>query len=129
MTYLEQALAKIKDQTKITGRAKIVAPAVADALTDFCRQDEEFAQAVAQGGSFADCLAAVLKGVCSTISDLECYRRAVRFYFPTADIHMELHIDLAPHAAAQEASTTVDKPTPKEPTASGGIVLNFSDFF
>ena len=127
MTYLEQALAKLKDQAKLTGKAKIVAPAVAEALTNFCNQDGEFAQAVAQGGSFADCLAAVVKGVGGSISDLECYRRAVQFYFPTADIRMELHIDLAPHA--QEANHTTDKPTTAEPTSSGGIVLNFSDFF
>ncbi len=33
--------------------------AVRTALEEFCRQDAEFAQAVAQGGSFAECMKAV----------------------------------------------------------------------
>lgn len=49
--------------------------AVRDALLEFCRQNEEFAQAVVQGGAFPDCMAAVAKGVGSSISDLEAYRR------------------------------------------------------
>lgn len=35
--------------------------AVQKALLDFCRQDDEFAQAVVQGGSFTDCMTAVGK--------------------------------------------------------------------
>ena len=40
--------------------------AVRDALLEFCRQNGEFAQAVAQGGSFPDCMAAVAKGMNQT---------------------------------------------------------------
>ena len=36
---------------------------VKDALLSFCEQDEEFAQAVAQGGSFPDCMKAVTNGI------------------------------------------------------------------
>ena len=49
-----------------------------DALLEFCRQNEEFAQAVAQGGSFQECMKAVAQGVGNCISDLEAYRRAER---------------------------------------------------
>lgn len=34
---------------------------VLQAMEEFCRQDGEFAQAVYQGGSFAECMAAVAK--------------------------------------------------------------------
>ena len=48
-SYQDQAITKIKAaKGAIKGqKERVVAPAVADALTDFCRQDEEFAQAVA----------------------------------------------------------------------------------
>lgn len=120
-SYQDQAIKKIRTAKMPVGqKASAVAPAVADALVDFCRQDEEFAQAVAQGGSFADCVAAVVKGVGSCISDLEAYRRAVQFYFPGADIKMQMTIDLCPQAG-----------TPEEPTVpnKGGIVLDFKSLF
>ena len=120
-SYQDQAIKKIRTAKMPAGqKASAVAPAVADALVDFCRQDDEFAQAVAQGGSFADCVAAVVKGVGSSISDLEAYRRAVQFYFPGADIRMQLTIDLCPQAVEPEAPTVPDK---------GGIVLDFKSLF
>lgn len=121
-SYQDQAITKIKAaKGAIKGqKERVVAPAVADALTDFCRQDEEFAQAVAQGGSFADCLDAVVKGVGSSISDLDAYRRAVQFYFPGADIKMQMSIDLCPQAGRPEEPAVPDK---------GGIVLDFKSLF
>ena len=35
--------------------------AVMDALLEFSKQDEEFARAIVEGGSFKDCMAAVAK--------------------------------------------------------------------
>lgn len=90
--------------------------AVRDTLLDFCRQDGEFAQAVVQGGSFQNCMAAVAKGVGGSISDLDAYKRAVSFYFPGAGIRMQLKIDLC--------DSVKDAPHPDGP----GIVLDFSDF-
>lgn len=120
-SYQDQAIKKIRTAKMPVGqKAFAVAPAVADALVDFCRQDEEFAQAVAQGGSFADCVAAVVKGVGSSISDLEAYRRAVQFYFPDADIKMQMSIDLCPQAGEPETPTVPDK---------CGIVLDFKSLF
>ena len=117
-TFFEQAEKRLKEESKkVSGaKEKAMASAVRDALLDFCRQDEEFAQAVAQGGSFQDCMATVAKGVGNSISDLEAYRRAVSFYFPGAGIRMKMEIDLcdsvkdAPH---------IDGP---------GIVLDLADF-
>ena len=87
--------------------------AVAEALESFCRQKEEFAQAVVQGGSFAECMAAVAKGCGSSMSDIEAYRRAAAFYFRGAEVKMELRICLEPEA--EEAGKI--------------IRLDFSDFF
>lgn len=90
--------------------------AVMTALLDFCRQDAEFAQAVAQGGSFQDCMKAVAKGVGIHIPDIDAYRRAVSFYFPGAGITVRMTIDLC--ASVQGA------PHPDGP----GIVLDLKDF-
>lgn len=99
--FLDQALNKLAE-TVSGQKENAMAPSVREALTDFCRQDAEFAQAVAQGGSFKDCMAAVAKGVGGSISDLEAYRKAVRFYFKGADVRFRMEIDLCP--TAEEAS-------------------------
>ncbi len=59
--YATEAVKKLSDGKKnITGnKEKAMAGAVHDALKDFCLQDPEFAQAVVQGGNFADCMKAV----------------------------------------------------------------------
>ena len=118
---LDDALKKL-DAGKASGRKeRVMAGAVAKVLQDFCRQDAEFAQAVAQGGSFADCMIAVAKGVGDSISDLEAYKKAVRFYFPGADISVKMKIDLIGDAAKKP----VERADEKKPD---GIILNLEDF-
>ena len=56
--FLDQALNKLAE-TVSGQKENAMAPSVREALTDFCRQDAEFAQAVAQGGSFKNCMTAV----------------------------------------------------------------------
>ena len=76
-TDLSAALDKLSDkQVKAVNGSKerVMAGPVAEALRSFCRQDAEFAQAVAQGGSFAECMAAVAKGVGQNISDVDAYK-------------------------------------------------------
>ena len=53
----------------------------------------------------------------SHISDLEAYRRAVSFYFPSAKVNMQMWIQLEPDGASQDIPS------------SGGILLDFSDFW
>ena len=62
----------------------------------------------------------MVKGVGSSISDLDAYRRAVQFYFPGADIKMQMSIDLCPQAGRPEEPAVPDK---------GGIVLDFKSLF
>ena len=63
--WYEQAEKRLKDEYGGVKGYKdgVMKGAVRDALLEFCRQNEEFAQAVAQGGTFPDCMAAVAKGV------------------------------------------------------------------
>ena len=119
---LKEALEKLKDKSGIGGqKEKAMAPAVAEALADFCRQDGEFAQAVVDGGSFAACMKAVAKGVGSSISDLEVYRRAVQFYFPGAEVRFQMRLDLCPGDRQGAPEITPPKP-------SGGMLLDLTDF-
>lgn len=63
------------------------------ALLDFCRQDNEFAQAVAQGGSFSDCMKAVSKCVTGgSISDIQAFGAAVKFYLNNLSISNALRL-------------------------------------
>ncbi len=110
---MEKGVKEVKGQKE--GAMK---QAVKDTLLNFCRQDEEFAQAVVQGGSFAECMTAVAKGVGTSISDLEAYKKAVSFYFPGAGIHMVMTIDLCD--SVRDDCQEND---------SGVIRLIFSDFF
>lgn len=97
--------------------ANIMKQGVHDALSEFCRQDAEFAQAVAQGGTFTDCMKAVAKNCGSGISDLEAYRRAAQFYFPGAGIKFKMEIYLC------EADKLGKKDT------ADAIIVNFDDFW
>ena len=90
----EDKLGREKMSGSFGQRENAMKDAVHAALLDFCRQDGEFAQAVVQGGAFSDCMKAVAKGVGNSISDLEAYRRAVRFYFKGADIKFHMTVDL-----------------------------------
>ena len=118
MITIEKAAAKLEaTYNNITDRyGMAMKTAVRDALLDFARQDIEFAEAIADGGSFKDCMAAVCKGVGQSLSDLEAYGRAAAFYFPGCKVRFEMHIDLI--GAAAEAKAEDFKP----------IVLSLEDF-
>ena len=114
--WYEQARARLEQEYgQVRGqRETAMKGAVRDALLEFCRQNEEFAQAVAQGGSFPDCMAAVANGVGQSLSDLEAYKRAAAFYFDGAQVECSMIIRLEP------ADTDRDRDS---------IVLDLADFF
>lgn len=135
MTFLEQAREKLKKELPgVSGQKEgAVKQAVADALLNFAEQDEEFDQAIVQGGSFKDCVASVCKGVGNSISDLEAYRRAAAFYFPGSTVRFEMHIDLNPSVAAEDGGDS--SPCRGAKTANdaagrgkGGLVIDLADF-
>ena len=133
MNFYEEAQEKMRRELPgITGnREGAIKTAVRDALLNFAGQDAEFAQAIAQGGSFKDCMTAVCKGITTSISDFEAYSRAAVFYFPGAKVRFEMHIDLAGEAG-DTSSAAAAAPSPqgegKEPEKKGGLVFDLADF-
>lgn len=106
-----------KEQKTVSGQKEtVMASSVKTALLEFCSQDEEFARAIVEGGSFAECMKKVANGVGNSISDLDAYKKAVSFYFPGAGIQMKMTIDLCDGV---KDAKHIDGP---------GIVLNLSDF-
>lgn len=108
--YFEEAKKRLEEEAKSGAfgtKAAAMKNAVKDALLEFCRQDEEFAQAVVQGGSFADCMKQVEKGVGNSISDLDAYKKAVSFYFPGALVRFRMEIDVCPNRVKTEEKKTV----------------------
>lgn len=90
--------------------AQAIAKPTADALMEFCRQEPEFEQAIMQSGkSFDDCLNAITKGIGQSISDLEVYSRAVKFYFPVAAVRFHMTIDLCGDNGAVDPPITMTK--------------------
>lgn len=114
--FLTAALKKLaEEEKKVTGQKEsVIKKEVRAALEEFCRQDAEFAQAVVQGGSFADCLKKVCEGVGNCISDLKAYQKAAAFYFPGCDVTMTMRIALcesdakAAPAASPVKAVTLD---------------------
>lgn len=129
--YLEEAKKKLDDGKKenMDRYGNAMKKDVADALLNFCEQDEEFAQAVVQGGSFKDCMTAVSKCVKgNSISDMEAYGAAVRFYFPGAGIDVKMTIDLCASVHEQEKATPVEEAAPAEKPRKS-VVVDLSDYF
>lgn len=122
----EQALAKLAAEFgkgKYNSAANLMKKAVREALETFVRQDEEFAQAVVQGGTFEECMEAVSKNVGRGISDLDAYKRAVQFYFPGANVEFNMKIHVNPYESGAN-----DKPNDNA-SDNSAITLNFDELF
>lgn len=90
---------------KLGKYAQAVAKPTLEALSTFCEQNEEFAQAVLQTDrTFAECVENAVKGAGESISDIEVYRRAVSFYFKGADVHFNMTIDLGDGSDSNETA-------------------------
>lgn len=125
--WYDQAAKKLAEEMKsgkFSPHAGAMKSAVCEALEGFCRQDGEFAQAVVQGGSFEDCMKAVEKGVGSSISDLEAFKKAVAFYFPGADVRFHMTVDLC---ASVEDAAPEQEPSPARPRRRG-MIIDLDDF-
>ena len=115
----------IEEKKNVTGqKEKAMAEEVFNHLKDFCVQNQEFAAAVLGGGSFADCMKAVAKGVGNYISDIEAYRKAVKFYFPGAKVQMQLSVQLSGEEKPEQKHTAEEAPAAK----TAGIVLSLDDY-
>jgi hypothetical protein len=86
-----------KERTEVKGDryATAVAPFVADTLLVFVDENEEFASAVANcEKTFDECCKEITKETEEYLSDMEVYKRAVKFYLPDADIKCEMRVVL-----------------------------------
>ena len=64
------------------------------------------------GKTFQECLSSISKGVGNSISDIEVYRRAVKFYFETATVSFHMSIDLS-GGNGEEKHITITENTPE----------------
>lgn len=93
-----EAITKIEEGQKAykgDRYGQVMAPYVERILKDFCGQNDEFAQAVVQGGTFSECMGAVVKAIQKeAISDLDACKAAAGFYFPgcVVEFHMSIHM-------------------------------------
>ena len=110
MNWHEQAIARLNAEVRdVKGQKEgAMKYAVKESLLEFCRQNEEFAQAVVQGGSFSDCMSAVAKGVGSSISDIDAFRKAAGFYFEGAKVEFRMEIQLEPTETEQAKQIVID---------------------
>ena len=97
MMIIKSALDKLEEgaKEKITDRyGSVIKTYVHSALAGFCKQNESFAQAVINGGTFAECIKYCTEGIGGNtgISDIDIYRRAVQFYFPGAQVDFHISI-------------------------------------
>lgn len=87
---------------------------VASTLTNFCEQNERFAQVVYETeATLSDCCSKIMRNCGNHISDIDVYRGAVRYYFPNAEVHFTMTIDASGEMPTPEEMA---KPTPKTET-------------
>jgi len=90
---------------------------VASTLTNFCEQNEQFAEVVyLTPATLSDCCEKIMKDCGKSISDIDVYRGAVKFYFPNSEIEFKMNIQLLGDAPTE---AEMERPKPrKEPKVS-----------
>lgn len=123
---LDKAVKKLDRKPEmLSQKAKAVSDGVRGALIEFCKQNSEFAQAVAQSKkSVAECLEYVVKDCGSCLSDITAYERAARFYFAGAKVHFQMILDLGDGGFSGEDETAA--PAPEAP-AKNCITLDLDE--
>ena len=82
--------------------AKIMKDGVKKTLAQFCEQSGVFAEKVAHGRSFEECMKAVAKNCGTGLPDVDAYKRAVAFYMPEAKIKVRMEIFTGEAPAPEE---------------------------
>ena len=79
-------------QNKGSQKVKAVSSHVAEKLIKFA-ENKTFGLAIQESEStLSECCKEILKDVKSHVSDIEVYKKAAQFYFPTADIEFTMDI-------------------------------------
>lgn len=103
------AIEKLKAEAKEFKGYPSVRDGVLSALTNFCNQSEEFAKTIHESEkTFKGCMDSVLKAHGFCLSDIEAYRRAVAYYFETADISFEMTLHLNSEEKAQKSAVVLN---------------------
>lgn len=102
-----------------------VHPYVANALRSFIQQDVRFAEVFYKTKrSFSDCVREIMKGCGKSISDIEVYRRATKFYFPNSEV--EFIMKITTEEAPDEKYMSKEPPKQKETKAPTKSVVSKS---
>lgn len=116
---LNKALKKLEiglKDSKLSRHGKAVSGHVTEALKEFCRQNGEFARAVAQSDkTVVECIEATVKDAGAYLSDIEVYSRAAGFWFKGASVKFTMTIDLGDEGFSNApAENTAPEVTPKK---------------
>lgn len=100
VNYKEKSKEKLKAEEKNfrskDNKALAIYRSVVKTLIRFCAQDGRFAQAVAESKkTLTQCCEEISKKAGNSISDLEVYKQAVKFYFPNSDVEFKMQIVLS----------------------------------
>jgi polyhydroxyalkanoate synthesis regulator protein len=115
---ISKAIEKIKAELESFyggQKEEAVSTYVSTVLQDFCKQDERFADVIYKfKRTLSDCCEYVMRGCSNHISDIDVYRGAVKFYFPNADVEMNMVIHVTGEAPREdEILKEAEKPAPK----------------
>ena len=92
--FVKEKIQKELDETQKKGSQKVktIVCHVAEKLIKFA-ENKTFGLAIqASELTLADCCKEILKGVNNHISDIEVYKRAAKFYFPSAEVEFTMNI-------------------------------------
>lgn len=127
----EEAKKKLDEglKGKYNRHGEVMKQHIRDVLLDFCQQNEEFAESVAQGSTFQECMKTVSKAAEKAkgnyFSDVEAYAMAVKFFFPGAGIDVKMTINLA-DSVEQEAEAKEEQ---EKSEKRGPVMVSLNDFF
>lgn len=93
---------------------------VANALREFFNQSEAFAKVFYKTKrSFSDCVAEIMRGCGKSISDIEVYRRATKFYFPDSEVEFQMIIKVGEEPNDKYVEEEKKNPAPKADGTKG----------
>lgn len=114
------AIEKIAAELKVFNggnKEKAISTYIANTISSFCEQNELFADTVCKTKrTLSDCATEIMKSSGNAISDIEVYRRAVRFYFPNAEVNFVMNIEIIGDAP-DEAYTSLEAKEEKKESA------------
>ncbi len=129
MSSCEEAAEKLRRECgagKFGQKEEAMKEAVLAALTEFCRQSDRFCRKVLEGRSFEECMKTVAKGVGGSISDLEAFKRAVRYYWKGADVRFRMEITEG-NVNEEDGPSRTPAPTGEGP-AEATKIFDLEDF-